>query len=123
MSDLLNTSEGRNVIIEAQRFLLKRRLARFFKRNLAIDFEQYEKGLGEFDLSTLLGQLNVAWDDELRDLYRLLGTVGGLTESIAETEINVNPATGSDITGTGSADRPYASLWFIGERMTFRYRE
>ena len=115
MSDLLNTSEGRNVIIEAQRFLLRRGLARFFKRNLAIDFEQYEKGLGEFDLSTLLGQLNVAWDDELRDLYRLLGTVGGLTESIAETEINVNPATGSDITGTGSADRPYASLWFIGD--------
>lgn len=113
MSNLLNTAEGRNVVLEAQRHLLRRRLSRFFKRNLVIDYEQYSKGLGEFDLGTLLGQLNVAWDDELIDLYRLLGTIGALPESIANTQIYVNPTTGSDINGTGSTDRPYASLWFL----------
>jgi len=125
MSNLLNTSEGRSVIIEAQRYLLRRRLSRFFKRNLVIDFEQYSKGLSEFDLGTLLGQLNPAWDDELIDLYRLLGTIGALTESIADTQIYVNPTTGSDITGTGSTDRPYASLWFLGflpRRINHLYR-
>jgi hypothetical protein len=125
MSNLLNTAEGRNVVLEAQRYLLKRRLSRFFKRNLVIDFEQFSKGLGEFDLGTLLGQLNPAWDDELIDLYRLLGTIGALPESIADTQIYVNPTTGSDITGTGSTDRPYASLWFLGflpKRINHLYR-
>jgi hypothetical protein len=125
MSNLLNTAEGRNVILEAQRYLLRRRLSRFFKRNLVIDYEQYSKGLGEFDLGTLLGELNVAWDDELIDLYRLLGTIGALPESIADTQIYVNPTTGSDITGTGSTDRPYASLWFLGflpKRINHLYR-
>lgn len=115
MSNLLNTAEGRNVVIEAQRYLLRRRLARFFKRNLVIDYNQWSVGTGEFNLSTLLGQLNPAWDDELTDLYRLLGTIGGLQESIADTTIHINPTTGSDITGTGSATNPYASLWFIGD--------
>lgn len=115
MSNLLNTAAGRNVVLEAQRHLLRRRLSRFFKRNLAVDYEQYSKGLAEFDMATLLGQLNVAWDDELSDLYQLLGTVGGLAESIADTAIHVNPTTGSDITGTGSTARPYASLWFLGD--------
>lgn len=125
MSNLLNTAEGRNVVLEAQRHLLRRRLSRFFKRNLVIDYEQYSKGLAEFDLGTLLGQLNVAWDDELIDLYRLLGTIGALPESIADTQIYVNPTTGSDITGTGSTDRPYASLWFLGflpKRINHLYR-
>jgi hypothetical protein len=113
MSNLLNDTEGRNVVLEAQRDLLRERLSRFFKRNLVIDYEQWSKGLGEFDLQTLLGQLNVAWDDELRDLYRLLGHIGGLTESVADDVIYVNSTDGSDITGTGSADSPYASLWFL----------
>jgi hypothetical protein len=113
MSNLLNTEEGRNLIFVAQRYLLQRRFSRFFKRNIEIDHEQWSKGLGEFDLATTLGQLNVAHDDELLDLYRLLGAVGGLSHSIADTEIHVNPSSGSDIDGTGSSDRPYASLWFL----------
>ena len=113
MSNLLNDSEGRSLIIEAQRHLLRRRLSRFFKRNLVIDYEQWSTGAGEFDLATLLGSLNVAEDDELRDLYRLLGSIGGLTESLSSVQVWVDPATGSDITGTGSSSNPYASLWFL----------
>lgn len=112
MSNLLNNDEGRNVVLEAQRHLLRRRIARFFKRNLVVDYQQWSNG-GEFDLATLLGQLNVAWDDELRDLYRLLGHIGGLDKSVQNEQIYVNPATGSDTEGTGSSGQPYASLWFL----------
>ena len=112
MSNLLNDNEGRNVVLEAQRYLLQRRLSRFFKRNLVIDYNQWSHG-GEFDLSTLLGGLNPAWDDELRDLYRLLGHVGGLARSVADEVIYVDSVSGSDTDGTGSSDSPYASLWFL----------
>lgn len=111
MSNLLNDTEGRNVVLVAQRDLLRRRISRFFKRNLVVDYEQWSNG-GEFDLATLLGSLNVAWDDELRDLYRLLGHIGGLNESVQNETIYVSP-TGNDITGTGSATSPYATLWFL----------
>lgn len=113
MSNLLNDTEGRLVVLEAQRELLRERLSRFFKRNLVIDYEQWSKGLGEFDLPTLLGDLNEGLDDELRDLYRLLGHVGGLQQTVWDEIIHVNPATGSDITGTGDTAHPYASLWFL----------
>lgn len=112
MSNLLNDNEGRNVVLVAQKELLERRIARFFERNLVVDYEQWSNG-GEFDLATLLGDLNVAWDDELRDLYRLLGHVGGLNESVQDETIYVNSTTGSDTEGTGSAAEPYASLWFL----------
>jgi hypothetical protein len=112
MSNLLNDAEGRAAILTAQRFLLQRRLSRFFKRNLVIDYDQWSHG-GEFDLGTLLGALNDHWDDEIRDLYRLLGHVGGLADSVADDLIYVNASLGSDIEGTGSAAEPYASLWFL----------
>lgn len=112
MSNLLNDAEGRNIVVTAQRYLLERRLSRFFKRNLVIDYDQWSNG-GDFDLATLLGQLNPAWDDELRDLYRLLGSIGGLSESLADATYYVDSVNGSDVTGTGSAATPYASLWFL----------
>jgi hypothetical protein len=113
MSALLTTAEGRRTVIEAQKFLLRRRLSRFFKRNLVIDYDGWSRGAHEFDLGHLLGSLNSAHDDELRDLYRLLGTVGGLDETIANLHYWVDPTNGDDINGTGSLDRPYASLWFL----------
>lgn len=112
MSNLLNSEIGRNVVLTAQRHLLERRLSRFFKRNLVIDYEQWRTG-GEFDLATLLGNLNVAHDTELTNLYRLLGIAGGLSETIADLTFYVDPTGGSDTTGTGSSSRPFASLWFL----------
>lgn len=112
MSNLLNDTEGRNVVLEAQRHLLRRRLSRHLKRNLVVDFEQWSNG-GQFDLPTLLGDLNVAWDDELRDLYRLLGHIGGLSGTVADDDIYVDPTAGSDVDGTGDVAEPYASLWFL----------
>jgi hypothetical protein len=112
MSNLLNDAEGRAVVLRAQKWLLESRLSRFFKRNIVIDYSQWSLG-GDFDLATTLGALNPAHDDELRDLYRLLGTIGALPQSIADTTVYINPTTGSDVTGTGSATTPYASLWFL----------
>jgi len=113
MSNLLQTDEGRAALYEARNYLLRRRLSRFFKRNLVIDYSRYSHGLQEFDLETLLGDLNPANDDEILDLYRLLGTFGGLETSIGDVNIYVDADNGDDQTGTGSANRPMASLWFV----------
>ena len=113
MSNLLNTEEGRAALYEARNFLLRRRISRFFKRNLVIDYDRYSSGSQEFDLETLLGDLNPAHDDEIRDLYRLLGSIGGLENSLSDLNIYVDATLGNDQTGTGSTDRPFASLWFV----------
>lgn len=113
MSNLLNTDNGRLAVITAQRFLLQRRLSRFFRRNLVIDWDRWRRGVSEFDLETLLGQLNQQHDTEILELLQLLGVVGGLEFTFQDMNIYVNATTGSDVDGTGSVDRPFASLWFI----------
>lgn len=113
MSDLLNTEEGRNALLLAQRYQLEHRLSRFFHRTVVIDFDRYEAGSQEFDLATTLGNLNKAHDNEILEIYRLLASIGGLSTTLADMTIYVNETTGSDVTGTGSAARPFASLWFV----------
>ncbi|MDD5547233.1 MAG: hypothetical protein PHO67_08790 [Candidatus Omnitrophica bacterium] len=125
MSNLLTTEEGRNALLVAQKYQLERRLSRFFHRTIVIDFSDYEQGLSEFDLSKMLGQLNDGHDQEIIDIYRLLGAIGGLSVSVADTTYYVNALTGSDQTGTGSASLPYASLWFLDNlprRLNHKYR-
>ncbi|MCK4785552.1 MAG: hypothetical protein KAV87_17495 [Desulfobacteraceae bacterium] len=111
MSDLLSTTDGTNALIIAQRYLLERRLSRFFKRNLVISYNEWLSGDG-FHLETLLGELNAVNDPEVINLYRLLGLVGGLAATISPMDIYVDPAAGSDETGDGSEAKPFASLWF-----------
>jgi len=113
MSNLLLTAEGRQALLVAQRFQLERRLSRFFHRTVVVDISRKREGLQEFDLSTMLGALNAAHDPEIIDIFRLLGAVGGLSVSIADMTYYVDAATGSDVTGTGSLMRPFATLWFL----------
>lgn len=116
MSNLRTTENGRNACLVAQRHILERRISRFFERNVVIDFAAWQAGTQEFDINTMLsaqGEFNELNDDEILDLYSLLGTIGGLPETIADINVYVDPTTGSDETGTGSATRPYASLWFL----------
>jgi hypothetical protein len=123
-STLLNSIDGRQAMLIAAQHLLKRRLSRFFKRNLVIDYN-YWKTTGQFPLSQILGQLNGLNDQEILDLYHLLGVVGGLPTSIADTTIFVNAVTGSDVTGDGSSTSPFASLWFMDilpRRLNHKYR-
>jgi hypothetical protein len=112
MSDLLNTETGRAAILTAQRFLLQRRMSKYFKRNLVIDYNQW-LSTGEFTLSTLLGSLNKAHDPEILNLFSLLGMTGGLPASVSAQTIYVDPVAGSDTTGAGTAAKPWASLWFL----------
>lgn len=81
--------------------------------------------MSEFDLSTMLGQLNSAHDSDILDMFRLLGAIGGLNTSIADMTYYVNATTGNDQTGTGSATSPFASLWFLENlprRINHKYR-
>lgn len=112
MSDLLNTEAGRAAIVTAQRFLLQRRISKYFKRNLVIDYNQW-LSTGQFTLTTLLGQLNKARDPEILNLFNLLGMVGGLPASVSDASIYVDPVNGSDTDGAGTVTKPWASLWFL----------
>jgi hypothetical protein len=112
-SNLLGTTTGVNAMVTAQRHLLERRLSRFFKRNLVIDYNQWKSG-GGFTLETLLGELNGHHDEEIIDLYRLLALVGGTPYTVADMLIYVDPINGSDESGDGTVDHPFESLWFIG---------
>jgi hypothetical protein len=111
MSNLLNTNDGFNAMLTAQRFLLERRLSRFFKRNLVVCYNDWLAGNG-FHLSKLLGELNSVHDTEVINLYRLLQLVGGMPATISDMDIYVDAANGSDETGDGTAAKPYKTLWF-----------
>lgn len=112
MSDLLSTPDGVNAVVVAQRYLLERRLSRFFKRNLVISYNDWKSGNG-FVLETLVGELNSFHDEEVLDLFRLLALVGGTAATMADMEIFVDPTNGSDTTGDGTETLPYQSLWFL----------
>lgn len=112
MSNLMNTAEGRAALLVAQRWLLERRMSRFFKRNTAAELENYFDGQG-FQLENMLADLNVAHDDEIIAIYRLLGAIGVLNETVADVTYYVNATTGSDSEGDGGATSPYATLWFL----------
>ena len=112
MSNLLTDQEGRDVVVTAQRYLIQRRLSRFFKRTFVIAFDDYEN-TGYFDLSILLGQLNEAHDPELRALFRLLALTGALPTTFETLEVYVDGTTGNDISGDGSATHPFKTLWFV----------
>lgn len=112
MSNLLNDTEGQNALTIIQRFQLKRRMSRFFKRLNAIAVNNWVNGNGYLK-QDVLGELNDYWDDEIRNLYRLLGLVGGLEQSIINTDIYVDSVNGSDANGDGTSTRPYQTLWFL----------
>lgn len=112
MTQLLLDNEGREAIREGIIHLAKRRLSRRWKRAFVVAFEAWRTS-GTFDRSVLIDAMNDAHDDEVRDLYRLLASVGALPVTIGDLEYNVNQDTGSDITGDGSAAAPYATMWFL----------
>ena len=112
MTQLLLDNEGREAIREGIIHLAKRRLSRRWKRAFVVAFEAWRIS-GTFDRSVLIDAMNDAHDDEVRDLYRLLASVGALPVTIGDLEYNVNQDTGSDITGDGSAAAPYATMWFL----------
>ncbi|MDD5347803.1 MAG: hypothetical protein PHT59_04230 [Candidatus Omnitrophica bacterium] len=87
-------------------------MRRHWKRDFVRAFEAW-RSTGIFDRSVLIDAMNNGLDQEIRDLYQLLAVCGALEVTIDDLEYHVNYATGSDVTGDGSATNPYASMWFL----------
>jgi hypothetical protein len=113
MSNLNNTPLGQIILTEAVRDFLIKRIREWFERNTVISFVDWvASGKTVFSLSTVLGQLNIAHDSEiynLFDLYNSLDTAPPLTLA-SPMHFYVNSFTGSDVTGTGTALAPFRTL-------------
>jgi hypothetical protein len=113
MSNLLNTTSDRMIVIEAQRYLLRRRISRHWQRSLVIAWDEWRTTGNRFSLATLVNQLNNAHDTEIRELAELLGIVGGFTATIQDLSYWIDPVAGDDASGDGSQANPYKTLWFL----------
>ena len=96
MTNLLNTTSDRMIVIEAQRDLLRRRISRHWKRSLVIAYEEWRTTGNPFDLETFVNELNTVNDTEIRELSELLGIVGGFTATIQDLSYWIDPVAGSD---------------------------
>lgn len=104
MSNLLTTDEGRLAVRQATIEQLLHRMSRFFHRTTVIAFENWLNG-ADFDLSTVLGQLNELHDPEILKLLEAISLFGGLQASLMDMTFYVS-STGS-LTGTGTATDPF----------------
>jgi len=111
----LNSAANRNAYKRALCWLASRRMARFSKRKFYREFFSWWKGTDKsFNILNVLGQdLNDVHDDELYNLTALMGQIGCLSESVSNVTIYVDPISGSDVEGSGTATNPYASFWFL----------
>jgi len=113
MSNLLTTETGRLILRNAAIEQVKERIKRWFQRNTVIALDEWQ-GDGEFELSTVLGSLNVAHDPEIYDLNDLLNWLMAGDTTVEDRTFYVDPTAGSDVTGLGTVERPFASLEFLG---------
>jgi hypothetical protein len=112
---LLDTQNGRDILQSiVATYLTQRRMSRRLKRSFYIAFKDWEAGNG-FDLETLLNDLNDTDESEIEKLNELLVQFGFSTigDAFNEGVYVVNSSTGSDETGDGSDERPFASLAFL----------
>ncbi len=113
MTTLLNDTFGRLAVIEAQKYLLQRRISRHWKRSLVIAWNEWRATGVRFQLETLVNELNDVHDTEIRELAELLGIVGGFTATIQDLSYWIDPVNGDDASGDGSQTNPYKTLWFL----------
>ena len=109
-SDLLNSANGVIAMRVAIMDQIQRRMRRWFKRNTVIAFDDWlASGKTVFDFATVLGQLNVAHDDEILNLLDLLQQ---FEQSIITEDYNiwVDSVNGNDVTGIGTEDLPFQTL-------------
>lgn len=119
-TNLLSTDTGRQTLARIACYLGRDRMSKHFERSFYRAFDAWRTaealtpGSGYFDLETLLNDLNGATQDEIAYINTLLGRLGCLEgQSVADTTIYVDPTNGSDVTGDGSASKPYESLSFL----------
>ena len=110
-SNLLNTGYGADALREAVCDQIRRRMRRWFKRNTVIAFDDWVEAAKavNFDFATVLGNLNVVYDQEIYDLYQLLKELE-LGFGTVNADFYVNTVVGDDVEGDGSVDAPFATM-------------
>lgn len=111
MTNLWTTAAGRAATKEAIYQIIRRRISRFFGRKFVVQYEAWvASGKTAFSFLNTLGNLNPYHDTEILNLYELLMTIGELPETVANLDVYVNGATGSDINGLGNSTTPFATV-------------
>lgn len=112
MADLLATQAGREILNRAACFLGRQFSSRKMQTAFWHYFKQWES-TGYFDKAGMLGAMNPEDQDNIESLNALLASLGCL--DVVETSMNiyVDPVNGSDVTGNGSEDYPFASMAFL----------
>lgn len=113
MADLLATQAGMKTLERVACFLSRKFASRNMERAFWIAFEGW-RNTGYFDKSVMLHELNPLVQDDVAALDSLLASLGCIDTVESNTTIYVDPVNGSDLTGDGSSDHPYASLDFLG---------
>lgn len=112
MADLLATQAGMKTLERVACFLSRKFASRNMERAFWIAFEGW-RNTGYFDKSVMLHELNPLVQDDIEALDSLLASLGCLDVINTNLNIYVDPVNGSDLTGDGSADYPYASFDFL----------
>jgi hypothetical protein len=112
VADLLSTPAGINTLNRIACFLGRKWSSRNMERAFWRAFKQWET-TGYFDRSVMLHELNPIVQDDIESLDNFLASIGCLDTIESNTTIYVDPVAGSDLTGDGSLDHPYATLGFL----------
>jgi hypothetical protein len=104
MSNLLTTDEGRLAVRQATVEQLLHRMSRFFHRTTVIAFNNWLNG-ANFDLSTVIGELNELHDPEVLKLLEAISLFGGLQSSLMDMTFYVSSQ--GTLTGTGTMTDPF----------------
>jgi len=111
MSNLLNHPYGTAALREAVADQIRARIRRWFERNTNIAFYDWVTALKipNFDLATVLDDLNVVHDQEILDLYQLLKAL--YWEDFAvDADFYIDTVTGDDNLGNGTVLNPWATI-------------
>ena len=114
MTNLLSTATYRSIVMKMLGHLAHRRNGERLRRSFFIGSQAFR---GQYDgnggLSHVVDDMNSAHDDEIIDCYRYASRYGQVDQSFADELFYVDPATGSDVTGDGTQNAPWASLEFL----------
>ena len=112
MADLTATQAGMEILHRVVCFLGRKFSSRKMETAFWYYFEQWQS-TGYFDKAGMLGSMNPLDQDDIESLNTLLASLGCLDTIESNMTIYVDPINGSDLTGDGSSDHPYASLDFL----------
>jgi len=111
MSNLWTTAAGRAAFKEAIYQIIRRRMSRFFGRNLVVQYNQWvSSGKTSYSFINTLWNLNEYHDTEILNLFELLCTLGELPETAGNVTFYVDGVNGDDINGLGNSTLPFASV-------------